>query len=223
MSFKPLDATIRLLISVPEGVTGEEARYHAFFRIGYWVAAMSHGFWALMFALNDVALMAWYNLSVSLFFVVGGLIWIRIGHPMWLFVVLWIIEIPFHALLATLYTGVATLFWTVPLATAIACLLTPRISWHTRIYLAVSLVMFSAAVGTLTFFMVPLSPLTNTSNASLFLFNTFGIFGSLVLYLGIVQYIVNVAEARLAAEFERAESPAAQHPACPGCPATERW
>lgn len=205
MFSRAVNSAINYLISVPEGVTGEDARYHAFFKIGYWVAAMSHSFWALVFFGNDVSGMAWYNVAVALLFVCGGIIWIKVGHPMWLFFALWLIEIPFHALLATLFTGVVTLFWSVPLAPAIACLLIPIFSWHRRIYLAGLLVMFSAIIGTVAFFITPVAPLSNASNATLFLFNTFGIFGSLVLYLGIVQYIVNIAEIRLAEEFERAE------------------
>ena len=199
-----LNALIRYLLSVPDGLTGEYARQYVFFRIGYPNAAVVHLIYAVIFAMNGVAFLAWYNLVVTALFALGARYWSRIPDPLWLFVLLWLIEIPFHALMGTLMAGTHTLFWIVPAASAIASLIIPRFSWPVRIVLAATLTVYSGFVCSLGLFIPPAASLTQSSQLLLLLCN-FGVLAALIFFVGAAQRIVQIAEARLTEEFERAE------------------
>lgn len=199
-----LNALIRYLLSVPDGLTGEYARQHIFFKVGYPNATVVHVIYAVIFAMNGVTVLAWYNFVVSALFALGAKYWSKILNPLWLFMPLWLIEIPFHALLGTLMTGVHTLFWIVPAASAIASLIMPQFSWPMRIILASTLTVYSGVVFSLGLFIPPTASLTKTAEILLFLCN-FGVLAALIFYVGAAQRIVQLAEARLIEEFERAE------------------
>ena len=189
---------------MPDGLSGEYARQHIFFKIGYPNAASAHLIYAVIFAMNGVAVLAWYNFAVSALFALGAKYWSKIRNPLWLFVLLWLIEIPFHALLGTLMTGAHTLFWIIPAASAIASLIMPQFSWPMRIVLASTLTVYAGVVCSLGFFIPPTASLTKTSEILFFLCN-FGVLTALIFYVGAAQRIVQLAEARLTEEFERAE------------------
>lgn len=205
MPLNMLEFAIRLLTSVPDGLRGEDARQYLFFKNGNWLAAVSHASWIVVFALNGVAFMAWYNVFVSALFAAGGLAWLRYAGPMWFMIVLWLIEVPLHAFLGTLFSGLETLFWIVPLTSAVACLLMSQFSWQTRAIVSGLMTATSGMCGTFAFFISPLSPLSDGSVLYLFVTNFVGVLSAIVVYLGINQYLVKTAETRLTEEFDRAE------------------
>ncbi len=195
-----------MLLAVPDGLTGEAAREYLLFKIGYPVAVISHLSWALIFLLNGVSVMFYYNLVVTALFTVGGFYWRKNRSSTLVFVSLWVIEIPLHALLGTLYAGFQTLFWIAPLISAMTCLLSPTFSWPMRAALATLAVVGAFTLGMLAFFIiVPIAPLSTGSNIYLFASNFVGILGALTLVVGVNQYIAQVAESRLTEEFDRAE------------------
>ncbi|MEP1209243.1 MAG: adenylate/guanylate cyclase domain-containing protein [Rhizobiaceae bacterium] len=206
MSTRTGSFNIRRVLAVPDRLESEEAREYAFFKVAYPVAVLSHISWAFIFWFNDLQEMFYYNLAVSALFLIGGFIWARSRLAILLIVVLWLIEIPFHALLGTYYGGFTTLFWTAPLVSAITCLITPKFSWKLRSMLAFLAVLAAGGLGLATFYMPPVHPLTASSNIYLFTSNFVGILGSLTLFLGINQFIAKEAEEGLAAEFDRAEN-----------------
>jgi class 3 adenylate cyclase len=201
VALKPL---LQFLLKVPDGLSSEHARQHVFFRFGYANGAVVHFLYSLVFFLNSVTWLAWYNLAVTVLFALGALVWSRISNPLWLFVPLWIIEIPLHALLGTLATGVMTMFWIVPITTAVLSLIIPSFSWPTRIALASCSTIYVGFLFSLGFMIQPDTPLTTSSEIVLFLFN-YAILGAMIFYVGAAQLLVQIAEARQQDEFDRAE------------------
>ena len=199
-----MQAILRFLLTVPDGLSSAEGRQYVFYRIGYPNAAFVHLVYAIVFALNGISGLAWYNIVVSVLFAAGGFIWTRLSNPLLLFVPLWLIEIPFHALVGTLMTGSQTLFWMVPAASAVAALITPQFSWPVRAILGTLLTVYTGAVCALGFFFTPIAPLTQASELILFGCNI-AILAALISYVGFAQRLVEIAEARLTEEFERAE------------------
>lgn len=195
---------LQYFLKTPDGLTNEEVREHLFFRIGYPNAAGVHFFYSVVFALNDITWLAWYNIAVAAAFSLGAVFWNRFESPLWVFIPLWLIEIPFHAFLGTITVGVLSMFWVVPIASAVPCLLIPSLSWPIRILLASSLTVFSGGLFSMGFIFHPTTPLPTFSAFALFLCN-FQILAALIVYVGLVQRVVQVAEARQQEEFERAE------------------
>ncbi|MBD3663774.1 adenylate/guanylate cyclase domain-containing protein [Sulfitobacter aestuariivivens] len=200
-----LNRIASLFLAIPKGVTGEAARFYLFQKFGYFIATGLHFFWAVLFFLNGIPVMGYYNIIVSALFLITGLVWRRIANPMWLCVPLWLIEVPLHAALATGLTGFETLFWLVPIVAAAISLLFHQWSWTTRAMVALALVIFMLACATLGFFVAPRAvfspPSAYLSMASIVLFTV----GGMVMYLGLNQFVVAVTEARLQREYDRAE------------------
>lgn len=189
----------------PKDLTNEYARQYIFFRTGAVVASLTHATWALVFALNGNAFMAWYNLCVTGLFAYSGWAWLRWRGPMWLMLGANIAEISFHGLLATIVTGNATLFWLMALIPNIVVFLVPQWSWLRKSVLAGLITLLCCGYGVMGFFVAPLDPLPFEWTVFLFAFNFCSVASAFVLYLGMNQYLVLVAEKGLTEEFNRAE------------------
>lgn len=199
-----MQALLRYLFRTKDGLTNEQTREYLFLKTAYPNAAAVHILYAVVFAWSGVIWLAWYNVIVAIAFGLATTVWHRFKNPLWLFVPLWLVEIPIHALLGTLITGVLTMFWVVPISSAVSCLLITTFSWRARVLLAGSLTIYSGILLSFGFFAQPVSPLPTPAAITLFLFN-FQILASVVLYTGIVHRLVQVAEARQQEEFDRAE------------------
>ena len=196
---------IRFFITAPESYSAQRAREFIFFNIAYWVGALSHTSWAVLFALNGIGFMAWYNLVVSLVFLGAALSWRKFGNPGWIFIPLFVIEVPFHGMIGTVLCGITTLFWTVPLAAATGCLINTNYWWKTRVQLTVLMCFLSLIAGIGGLVYGAIAPLSQLSVAYLFVTNFIGILCAVILYLGLNQYVVLVTEKQLTREFDRAE------------------
>lgn len=194
------------LMYAPKGLSGEAARFYIFQRVGYFIASSSHTLWAVTFWLNANLFLAWYNLGVAIVFIVGGVITIRMKNPFWLMVPLWFIEIPFHAYLGTRATGVETLFWTVPFASAMVAFLIHQISWTLRAFIAIFMMLTTAGIVLMSFFVPPQAQVSFNSQIFLFSVNFFNTVCGIVLYIGLNQYQVMVVEEKLKREHARAEN-----------------
>lgn len=199
-----MEALLRYLLRTPEGLSNEYARQHLFFKVGYPNGAGVHLFYALVFALNGMTGLVWYNVVVAGLFAYGGMSWQKFSNPMWIFVPLWLVEIPFHAFLGTMATGVLTMFWIVPISSAVPCIIIPSFSWRSRIILAALLTGYSGFLLSLGYFIEPVSPLPTASAFVLFLCN-FQVLAALIVYIAAAQRLVQIAETRLQQEFDRAE------------------
>ena len=197
---------VDLLFWAPEGMEAREARYLSFHRLSPWVACFSHGLWAMVFALNGVTFMAYYNVVVTLMFAFYGYLWFRLRAPNWYIHLLFFGEIPLHALLGTLYTGLPTMFWLFPLISAVVCFINPQFSWARKTLICTALVTWSVIIGLLALAFQPWVEISQASIVMLFVANTISVSVALVFYLGINQYLVESAEAGLKREYERAES-----------------
>ena len=205
-TLNPYTQLFQKLVAVPEDLKGEEAREYAFFKIGYVVAIISHFSWALTFYLNGLWSMAVYNLVVTGLFAIGAYIWRLERFPRGLIISLWLIAIPLHAVLGTLFAGFETLFWAAPLISAIVVLTSPKFSWSSSVIVSVVAVIAACTLGLVTYFVAPIHPLSVGSNLYLFATNFIGIFGALTMFVGLNQFIAHTAEAKLTVEFERAEN-----------------
>lgn len=200
-----MKALLQFLLKVPDGASSEHARQHVFFKVGYPTAAVVHLLYSAIFALNGVTLLAWYNIVVTGMFALGTGIWPRFRNPLWLFIPLWIVEIPLHALLGTLATGVQTMFWIVPISSAVLSLIIPSFSWLTRIVLAATLTVYVGVLFSFGFVVQPETTLKTSSEVALFLCN-YIVLAAVIFYVGAAQRLVQIAEARQQEEFDRAES-----------------
>lgn len=196
---------IRFFITAPEGYSGQRAREFIFFNIAYWLGALSHASWTVLFALNGIGFMAWYNLGVSLVFLGAALSWRKFGNPVWIFIPLFVIEVPLHGMIGTVLCGIATLFWTVPLAAATGCLINTNYWWKTRVQLTVLMCVLSLIAGIGGLVYGSIAPLSQFSVVYLFVTNFIGILCAVIFYLGLNQYVVLVTEKQLTREFDRAE------------------
>lgn len=198
--------TIDLMLWTPPGMEGKEARYYMFHRLGPWVAGFTHALWAITFAVNGVTVMAYYNIAVTLMFAVYGYLWPLRQGPMWYIHLLYFVEIPLHALLGTLFTGGAAMFWLFPLVPATACLVTPQFSWARKTAICTALTVCAISFGVLAIISQPWVIMPEAAIVFLFIINTTSVCSALVFYLGINQHLVEVAEAGLKREYERAET-----------------
>ena len=193
------------MLSTPAGMTGKNARYYIFHRLGPWVACFSHGSWIIVFALNDLMFMAYYNVVVTALFVLYGILWTRMMGPMWFIHLLYFIEIPLHALLGTLYTGPVTMFWMFALVPAIIGLITPQFSWALKATICFVLLAFACALGAWAITNPAWAQVSNGWTIFLFVTNTISVSMAFVFYLGVNQFLVESAEENLKREFDRAE------------------
>lgn len=201
-----LSRLLAFMMYFPKGLSGEEARFYIFQRVGYFIAASSHVFWAITFWLNANNFLAWYNVGVAVAFTVGGFIAIRMKNPFWLMVPLWFIEIPFHAYLGTRATGVATLFWIIPFSSAIVAYLIHQLSWTARGFIALLMMLCSAGILLMSFHVPPQAQVSFNSQIFLALVNFFNTISGIVFYIGLNQYQVMVVEEKLKREHERADN-----------------
>ncbi|MEO9574717.1 MAG: adenylate/guanylate cyclase domain-containing protein [Lentilitoribacter sp.] len=201
-----IQRTIDLILWTPPGMEGTDARYYMFHRLGPWVAGFTHGLWAITFALNGVTVMAYYNIAVTLLFVLYGYLWPRRQGPMWYILLLYFGEIPLHALLGTLHAGVGAMFWLFPLVPAIVCLVTPQFSWVRKTLICSALVACAISIGVVAITSQPWVIMPEMSVIFLFVVNTISVSSAFILYLGINQHLVETAEAGLKREYERAEN-----------------
>ena len=196
---------VDLLFWSPPGTEAKEARYFSFHRLGPWVACFSHGLWAIVFAANGVTFLAYYNVIVTLLFAFYGYLWFRNRAPNWFVHLLYFGEIPLHALLGTLYTGLPTMFLLFPLVSAVVCFINPHFSWRRKTLICTALVTCTVLIGVLAIISQPWVEISQASVVLLFVANTISVSVALVFYLGINQYLVESAEAGLKREYERAE------------------
>ena len=201
-----IQRAIGLMLWTPPEMEDKEARYYSFHRLGPWVASFSHGLWAVIFALNGVAVMAYYNIAVTLLFAAYGYLWPRRQGPMWYIHLLYFAEIPLHALLGTLHAGLEAMFWLFPLVSAIVCLVTPQFSWVRKTLICSALLACAISIGVLAILSQPWVVMSDASVIFLFVLNTISVSSALVFYLGLNQHLVETAEAGMKREYERAEN-----------------
>jgi class 3 adenylate cyclase len=201
----PLRKLADFLLYVPDTLTGEDARQYMFFRIGAWVATATHASWVIVFALNGVALVAWYNVVVTALFAFSGHTWRDRRGPMWFMLTLYLIEIPLHGFLGTLFTGLETMFWLMGFIATIPCLIAPQLSWRTKFVLSGVITAFCCACAVFALSLQPLTPFPVAWVVYLLVSNVLSVSSAFVLYLGLNQYSVLIAEQRLTEEFDRAE------------------
>lgn len=200
-----LNRIAKALLSTSSGAKGEAARFEMFWRVGQPIGAASHASWATIFFLNGLTFLGWYNVAVALLFAAACYYKARTGLHVWILVLLWCIEVPFHALLGTLHTGLTTLFWVIPFASAMICLLVYEWSWPKRSAVAAAMLAITLAICLTAFFVEPLSQITLASRITLFVINFLGALCGITLYLGMNQFLVVVTERRLQREYDRAE------------------
>ncbi|MEO9821013.1 MAG: adenylate/guanylate cyclase domain-containing protein [Paracoccaceae bacterium] len=200
-----LTRLMAFLMYFPKELSGEEARFYIFQRIGYFIAASSHAIWAITFWLNANLFLAWYNLAVAIVFSMGGAIALRMRNPFWLMVPLWFIEIPLHAYLGTRATGATTLFWTVPFAAAMAVFLVHQVSWTLRGCIAALMMLATFGVLLMSYYVAPQAQVTFNSQVFLSFVNFVNTICGIVFYIGLNQYQVMVVEEKLKREHDRAD------------------
>ena len=100
--------------------------------------------------------------------------------------------------------GVLPMFWVVPIASAVPSLIITSLSWPSR-DLASQRIDYLLRRLVVTGLLPPADGTASEPSAfALFLCN-FQILAALILYVGLVQLVVQVAEARQQEEFDRAE------------------
>ena len=200
-----LNRIAKALLATSSGTNGEAARFEIAWRVGNPLAATSHAIWSVIFFLNGLTFMGWYNVLVALLFFASTFYKGRTGFHLWILILLWWVEVPLHALLGTLHTGLTTLFWLFPVASAMISLVVHEWSWPRRSAIAAAMLGITLAICLTAFFVEPLSQITLASRITLFAQNFLSALGGVTLYLGMNQFLVVVTEKRLQREYDRAE------------------
>ncbi len=99
------------ILSTPENVNSDTARFIRIVKIGSPVGLAIHIIYLMIFWKLDLMVLAYFNV-VSVFLWVSG-VWLVYEHQNYQmpFVVLVLIEVPLHAILATVYLGMAPAFY----------------------------------------------------------------------------------------------------------------
>ena len=200
-----LNKQIQTLLKTPPHLTNEEARFYLFGVIGYRFGAVVHTLFALSFWMNGQDFLAAYNAVVAVLFAIGHHVWIRQSAPIWLSITLFCIEVPFHASMATLVTGVANNFWLFGLFPVIVWLVTPDIRRIWRYVFSTTTAVAVIGVAAATLYFGPVSPLPLNWMVFFFVLNTGTVISGVGSYMAVYELVVTATETKLAREHERAE------------------
>ncbi len=149
--------------------------------------------------------LAYFN-AASVFLWVAG-IWLVFVHQniQMPFVVLVLIEVPLHAILATVYLGMAPAFYFYLLSTVTLTLVNSFFERRLRIIISGILVLMFVALGAVTVVTDPLHQLTENWQLFFFMFNATGFAVLVPSYIGTYEWMATKAEAELTVEYDRAE------------------
>lgn len=206
----PGSALLRLLNwvgAIPEGMPPGETRYLTTLRIGMPQALAIHVLFLLAFALSGLEVLAWFNVaSVALF---AAATWSAWRHGMAsspLVMVCLLGEIPVHALLATLYLGLESMFLLFVLTSAVAVSFMPHLSDARRAVLLACVVVATVGIAAVSFAVPPLAPFDRLGTMILAVANVALATGVISLTLAVFSVAIREAESRAVSEYERAEA-----------------
>jgi class 3 adenylate cyclase len=199
------DRILKTLFESPDGFSGEYARFYIAARLTYPFGLIGHAAFLLIFWHLDLFVLAAFNVfSVAVFayaFIKSNQGIMRLPG-----ILTMLVEIPSHAILATIYTGAATGFWIYLFLSMIFILLLPFFSRKLRLLLSIGLVFILLV---LTGFVVGEEPMQLISKewVLLLFINNMLIFATvLVTVVSSYELAVVRAEGALQEEFNRAES-----------------
>ena len=200
-----LNNHIQTLLKTPPHLTNEQARFYLFGIVAFRFGAAIHIIFAFAFWMNGLYFLTAYNAVVAVLFAMAHYPWVRLAAPVWLSVLFFGIEIPVHAVMATIATGVSSSFWLFAFFPVIVWLVTPdmRRVWR-YVFSAVTATPVLGVAAT-TLYFGPISPLPLGWTTFFFLLNTGAVFSGACLYLAVYELVVSTTETKLAREHERAE------------------
>ncbi len=193
------------ILSTPENVNSGTARFIRIVKIGSPIGLAIHIIYLMVFWKLDLMVLAYFN-AASVFLRAAG-VWLVYVHQniQMPFVVLVLIEIPLHAILATVYLGMEPAFYFYLLSTVTLTLVNSFFERRLRIIISGFYVLMFVALGAVTVVTEPLHQLTENWQLFFFMFNATGVALVLPSFIGIYEWMATKAEAELTVEYDRAE------------------
>jgi len=193
------------LTQSPAGFSPEYARFYFVARLTYPFGLIGHAGFILIFWSLDLVVLAIFNVfSVVVF--MFAVIQSNRGYMRLPGVLTMLVEVPIHAILATIYTGAATGFWIYLLLSTVFVLLLPFFSRRLRLSLSAGLIFVLLVIASFAIVGEPIKHIANEWVLFLFI-NNMLIFGAaLVAVVSSYELAVVRAESALQDEFDRAES-----------------
>jgi class 3 adenylate cyclase len=193
------------ILSTPENVNSDTARFIRIVKIGSPIGLAIHIIYLMIFWKLDLMVLANFN-AASVFLWASG-IWLVYVHQniQMPFVVLVLIEIPLHAILATVYLGMEPAFYFYLLSTVTLTLVNSFFERRLRIIISGFYVLMFVALGAVTVVTEPLHQLSENWQLFFFMFNATGIALLVSGYIGTYEWMATKAEAELTVEYDRAE------------------
>jgi len=193
------------LKQAPAGFSPDYVRFYITCRIAYPLGIIGHMVFLTMFWLMDLKVLAAFNLlSVAVFSFAA---WQHNkGNMKWPSLLAILIEIPVHAVLATLFVGTFSAFWILIMVPISVVLLAPFFTRRLRNFLCLTLAFIMIAIGVFGRLTEPLQ--TISAEVEIFFFANNVIILTIVLATVIITYDLAVARAEkaLQLEFSRAEA-----------------
>ena len=190
----------------PEEADTALKRGYALARVGFPIGLFSHTAFIFLFWYLDQPIMALFNIcSVALITWGVWSAWTLRDIKLPTFLTL-LGEIPLHAVLATLYMGLAPFFLAFLLFPIALMPLLPYYRPRTRLALSMACVVVFVVAGAMAIGTEPLRPLPQLWNIFFFVFNAVPTIAFVGINAAISDSITAKAEAKLATEFDRAES-----------------
>jgi len=196
---------MKFLTEYPDGFRPDYARFYIVTRLTYPIGIIGHAAFIVIFWHLDLKTLAIYNIFSLVLFLFAAVQTNRgkdIRLPSILTVV---IEVPTHAILATIYTGPASGFWLHFFLSIVFVLLFPFYSRRVRLWLSAVLIL---ALVVLISFTIGEEPIQHIANEWIlfFIINNVLIFATVVVaVISSYELAVVNAEDAMQEEFDRAE------------------
>lgn len=199
------DRIMKNLLKSPDGFSREYARFYIAARLTYPFGVIGHAGFILIFRYLDLVVLAIFNVfSVAVF--MFAVIQSNRGNMRLPSVLTMLVEIPIHAILATIYTGAATGFWIYLFLSIIFVLLLPFFSRRLRLSLSAGLIFVLLVIASFVVGEEPIQLIANEWVLFLFINNMLIFATVLVAVISSYELAVVRAEGALQEEFDRAES-----------------
>ncbi|WP_373088293.1 adenylate/guanylate cyclase domain-containing protein [Sneathiella sp.] len=196
---------LQRIVKPPEGVSKDTAHILAVAKIGFPIALVDHFIFLVIFWHLNVSVMMYFNMASVVLWAVG--IWFLYARNVVraTFIPLVLIEIPAHALLATVYFGLGPAFYSYLLISIAITYLATFFERQTRIMVSLCYMALIVLLGLFVYAADPLHELPENWQTFFFIFNTVGAAAVVAIVVGLYEWIATAAEAELTIEFDRAE------------------
>lgn len=191
--------------TTPTGLTKAEERYHTTFKFGLTVGTIAHIGFLILFTVLEYTTLALYNIFSVAAFAYGTWRMLQgdLKIPIYLSL---LIEVPLHALLATIYFGFDAGFWLLTFISVTGLLIWPHPTRATRLVICLATATFTAILAVWAVGRAPIYDVPPALSLVFLAMNLFVLAFVVSIIVALYDAAVDHAEAKLEEEHERAET-----------------